>query len=114
MVRFSRVGLAVCLMGHPLWRWPLAWMSHREGNILKDQAYGERMGVSPRNSMECGNSCRPSNAELFAVDCEGNNRYGRQSLNNASDITLKTSCIFVTASTVLLCNFRDVNAAFQA
>src|SRR5215510_4889911 len=54
MVRFSRVGLAVCLMGYPLWRWPLAWRSHREGNILKDQAYGERMGVSPRNSGECG------------------------------------------------------------
>src|SRR5262249_22164640 len=53
MVRFSRVGLAVCLMGYPLWRWPLAWRSHREGNILKDQAYGERMGVSPRNSGEC-------------------------------------------------------------
>src|SRR5262245_27877760 len=54
MVRFSRVGVAVCLMGHPLWRWPLARMSHREGNILKDQAYGEKMGVSPRNPGECG------------------------------------------------------------
>src|SRR5215813_168357 len=57
MVRFSRVGLAVCLMSYPLWRWPLAWRSHREGNMLKDQAYGERMGVSPRNSGECAKFC---------------------------------------------------------
>src|SRR5262245_12174948 len=54
MVRFARVGVAVCLLGYPLWRWPLAWRSHREENMLKDQAYGERMGVSPRNSGECG------------------------------------------------------------
>jgi len=27
---------------------------HREGHALKDQAYGERIGTSPRNPMECG------------------------------------------------------------
>ena len=26
---------------------------HREGHALKDQAYGERIGTSPRNPMEC-------------------------------------------------------------
>ncbi len=34
-------------------RWPLVRMRHREGNVLKDQAYGERLGVSPLNSGEC-------------------------------------------------------------
>src|SRR2546423_406077 len=29
-------------------------MRHREGHALKDQAYGERIGTSPRNPMECG------------------------------------------------------------
>jgi hypothetical protein len=28
-------------------------MRHGEGNVLKDQAYGKRLRVSPRNSVEC-------------------------------------------------------------
>jgi hypothetical protein len=35
-------------------RWPLVRMRHREGNVLKDQAYGERLGASPLNLVECG------------------------------------------------------------
>src|SRR6267378_1904603 len=37
---------------------PCRWLSvkrrHREGNALKDQAYGERIGAPPLNPMECG------------------------------------------------------------
>src|SRR2546427_10832151 len=33
---------------------PLAWSRHGEGNALKDQAYCERRGVPPLNSVECG------------------------------------------------------------
>src|SRR5712691_1705529 len=33
---------------------PLAWSRHGEGNALKDQAYCERLGVPPLNSVECG------------------------------------------------------------
>jgi hypothetical protein len=29
------------------------WMRHRVGNILKDQAYCEKIGALPRNSVEC-------------------------------------------------------------
>ena len=32
---------------------PLARMRHGEGNVWKDQAYGKRLRVSPRNSVEC-------------------------------------------------------------
>ena len=35
---------------------PLALMRYGDGNILKDQAYGERLGVPPLNSGECGNA----------------------------------------------------------
>jgi hypothetical protein len=35
---------------------PLARMRHREGNVLKDQAYCERLGASPLNSVECEKS----------------------------------------------------------
>jgi hypothetical protein len=28
-------------------------MRHCVGNVLKDQAYGERIGASPRNPLEC-------------------------------------------------------------
>jgi hypothetical protein len=35
-------------------RWPLVRMRHREGNVLKDQAYDERLGASPLNPVECG------------------------------------------------------------
>ena len=35
-------------------RWLSVAMRHREGNALKDQAYGERIGASPLNAMECG------------------------------------------------------------
>ena len=39
-------------------RWLLVKMRHREGNALKDQAYCERLGVPPLNSVECGgNHC---------------------------------------------------------
>ena len=41
-------------------------------------------------------------------------RYGRQALNYAADITLKTSRMFVTTTTVLLGNVGHVNAAFPA
>ena len=34
-------------------RWLLVRMRHREGNVLKDQAYCERIGASPLNPMEC-------------------------------------------------------------
>src|SRR6266851_502808 len=53
MVRLWRVGLAVCPMGHPLCRWLCARRRHGEGNGLKDQAYGKRLGASPLNSGEC-------------------------------------------------------------
>jgi len=33
-------------------RWVL--MRHGEGNVLKYQAYGERLGTSPLNPVECG------------------------------------------------------------
>src|SRR6266568_4349749 len=53
MVRFSRGALAVCPMSHPLLRWPLAPMRHREGNVLKDQASCEKFRASPLNRVEC-------------------------------------------------------------
>ena len=34
-------------------RWLSVKMRHRDGNALKDQAYGERIGASPLNPMEC-------------------------------------------------------------
>ena len=37
-------------------RWPLVRMRHREGNVLKYQAYCVRLGASPLNPMECGTS----------------------------------------------------------
>jgi hypothetical protein len=36
------------------WRW--VEMRHREDNVLKDQADCERIGASPLNALECGNS----------------------------------------------------------
>jgi hypothetical protein len=35
-------------------RWLSAKMRHRTDNALKDQTYGERIGASPLNPMECG------------------------------------------------------------
>ena len=39
---------------------PCRWLSvqrrHGEGNPLQEQAYGERIGASPLNPMECGKS----------------------------------------------------------
>jgi len=34
-------------------RWPLVRMRHHVGNVLKDQAYCERIEASPLNSVEC-------------------------------------------------------------
>jgi hypothetical protein len=34
--------------------WQLVLMRYREDNVLKDQAYSERIGASPLNPMECG------------------------------------------------------------
>jgi len=44
----------VCPMGHPLCRWSLVPMRHREDNLLKNQAPCEGVTISPRNPMECG------------------------------------------------------------
>ena len=60
MVRFSRGALAVCPMSHPLIRWPLAPMRHREGNVLKDQTSCQKFRALPLNRVECG-----------AVNCGG-------------------------------------------
>jgi hypothetical protein len=38
---------------------------HGEGNILKDQAYYERLGASPLHPMACG-SIQPSSVETGA------------------------------------------------
>ena len=38
-------------------------MRHGEGNVLKDQAYGKKLRVSPRNPGECG----PAESEQQAV-----------------------------------------------
>ena len=35
-------------------RWGLVRMRHREGNMLKDQAFYERLRASPLNQVECG------------------------------------------------------------
>jgi hypothetical protein len=50
----------VCPMGHPLWRWSLVPMRHREDNLLKNQAPCEGVTISPRHPMECGNLCMAS------------------------------------------------------
>jgi hypothetical protein len=55
-----------------LCRWPLVWMRHRERNVLKEQAYCERLGVSPRNPMECGRlypDRRPPGGHLAPTPC---------------------------------------------
>jgi hypothetical protein len=33
--------------------WQSVWMRHGVGNILKDQAYCEKIGALPHNSVEC-------------------------------------------------------------
>jgi len=38
-------------------RWLSVRMSHREGNVLKDQAYYETIGASPLNPVECVTAC---------------------------------------------------------
>ena len=38
-------------------RWLSAQRRHGEGNPLQEQAYGERIGASPLNPMECGVVC---------------------------------------------------------
>src|SRR5215510_7384537 len=61
MVRFWRVGLALCPTSHPRLKWPLVRMRHRGGNVLRDQAFYERLRASPLNPMEsathCGSRC---------------------------------------------------------
>src|SRR5262249_37795282 len=54
MVRFWRVGLALCPTSHPRLKWPLVRMRHRGGNVLRDQAFYERLRASPLNPMESG------------------------------------------------------------
>src|SRR5215470_16490228 len=54
MVRFWRVGLALCSTSHPRLRWPLVRMKHRGGNVLKDQAFYESLRASPLNPVESG------------------------------------------------------------
>src|SRR5215471_9379961 len=54
MVRFWRVGLALCSTSHPRLKWPLVRMRHRGGNVLRDQAFYERLRASPLNPMESG------------------------------------------------------------
>ena len=39
-------------------RWLSVAMRHREGKALKDQAFGEKIGASPLNAMECGGDNR--------------------------------------------------------
>jgi hypothetical protein len=39
--------------GSPSVQMAIVRMRHGEGNVLKDQAYGKRLRVSPRNSVEC-------------------------------------------------------------
>src|SRR5262245_4380326 len=54
MVRFWRVGLAFCPTAHPRLQWPWVRMRHRGGNVLRDQAFSERLRASPLNPMESG------------------------------------------------------------
>jgi hypothetical protein len=42
----------------------LVWVKHREGNVLKNQAYGERLRASPLNPMESG--CHPPRKKTVA------------------------------------------------
>jgi hypothetical protein len=43
-------------------------MRHRDGNALKDQAYGERIGASPLNPMKCANSYVLPRRNSYVVD----------------------------------------------
>jgi hypothetical protein len=43
---------------------PLVRMRYGDGNVLKDQAYCERLGASPLNSVECGFSAQGKRFEV--------------------------------------------------
>src|SRR6266446_6760554 len=47
-------------------------MRHREGNILKEQVYCERLGSSPLNSGECGRSFSHSIAAIRSASAREN------------------------------------------
>src|SRR5215468_7694361 len=54
MVRLWRGGFALCPTSPPRLQWPLVRMRHRGGNVLRDQAFYERLRASPLNPMESG------------------------------------------------------------
>src|SRR6266446_245105 len=98
MVRLWRVGIAVCPMCHPLCRWPLARMRHREGNVLKDQAYCERLGASPLNSGECGIRVSSSPPDTWPRQAEDWGTLGATHLSvNTMDAGLRTPDAHITA-----------------
>src|SRR5437870_11783336 len=71
------MALAACPMSHPLLRWPLVRREHREGNILKDQAYCERIGASPLNPLECELTRVTSEVSLPPLEIIMSRRLGR-------------------------------------